>query len=468
MKKAELTFAVVSVPLDYIMIVLAGISAYFLRYAEWVQKVRPIIFDLPYGEYVSIVFFVALAWLPVFGLLGMYSLTMQQRLIDELSKVVFACSTGLMLIVMYIFWQREFFDSRFIILAAYILSILYVGGGRIILRYIRRLLLLKDWGVTKVVLVGGGKVSDELASLFHRKPIYGYRVMERVEVFDEARFSDLIKKISVDEIILADTDVTKDIRSGILNYCYSHHIGFRYIADIFDAQSHNVDIRSLMGFPIIEIKKTPLDGWGRIIKRFFDICFGIMFLVVLVPLSLVIGLVIKLDSRGPVFVRLKRVGKEGTMFTMYKFRSMIEGAHLLKYDEHGNLREDMARLNQRSDGPLFKIDNDPRVTRFGKVLRRTSLDELPQIINVLKGEMSLVGPRPHEPEEVQRYESKQQKLLSIKPGMTGLGQISGRSNLTFEEEVKLDLYYIENWSLKDDLQILFKTFWVVLFRKNAI
>lgn len=467
MKKAELTFAVISVPVDYLMLVLAGLSAYKIRYADWIQEIRPVIFDLNFAHYNKLVLAVAFVWLFVFAVQGLYTISFHKKVVDELAKILFACSTGLMLIIVYIFWQREFFDSRFIILAAWTLAIVYVSLARLFLRWIRRLLLIRSWGITKVLLIGSDKVSDNLASVFYRQSYLGYRIIERLENFSKDRIDNLLAQTNVDEIILADPATNKDTRSLILNYCDSHHLGFRYVADIFDAQSHNVDIRSIGGMPLVEIKKTPLDGWRRIYKRIFDITFGtLLFIVFLLP-GLMLSLIIKLDSAGSVMVKLRRVGKAGKIFYLYKFRSMIKGAHLLKYDAQGNLTDEFVRLNERSDGPLFKNEKDSRITRFGRVLRRTSLDELPQLINVIKGEMSLVGPRPHEPEEVKQYEEHQRKLLSIKPGITGLAQVSGRANLSFSEEVKLDLYYIENWSIKDDMQIIFKTIWIIIKRQGV-
>lgn len=467
MKKAELTFASISVPVDYLMLILAGLTAYKIRYSVWIQEIRPVIFDLDYQQYLHIVLAVAFVWLFVFAMQGLYTISFHKKVIDELLQIVFACSTGLMLIIVYIFWQREFFDSRFIILAAWTLAIAYVGIARLFLRYIRRLFLIKNWGVTKLLLIGEGKISDNLAAVFYRQPALGYKIVERLDSFNEERLDNILAQVSIDEIILSDPQTDKEIRSSILSYCDGNHLGFRYIADIFDAQSHNVDIRSIGGMPIIEIKKTPLDGWGRIYKRIFDIIFSLILFILFSPFAVLIIMIIKMDSAGPILVSLKRVGKSGEPFYLYKFRSMIKGAHLLKYDAQGNLREEFARINERTDGPLFKNENDTRITRFGKFLRHTSLDEIPQLINVLKGEMSLVGPRPHEPEEVKLYEQHQRKLLSIKPGMTGLAQISGRARLNFVEEVKLDLYYIENWSLRDDIQIMFKTGWVVIKKQGA-
>lgn len=467
MKKSELTFAVISVPVDYIMLISAGISAYWLRYSAWVKEIRPIVFNLDYNQYLKLLLLIALVWLFIFAFQGLYTIVLNKRLIDELTQIVFACSTGLMVIIAYIFWQREFFDSRFIILAAWILAIVYVSIARIILRFIRRQLLLHNWGVTNIVLIGDGSDTDNLAAALYRQPELGYRLLAKFSEFSAERLLQLLAEKNIDAVILSDSNLSKEIRSEILNFCHSHHLGFQYVADIFDTQSHNVEIRSIAGMPLIEIKKTPLDGWGRIYKRLFDIVFSTILIILIFPIGLFLALIIVVDSYGPAIVKLRRVGREGKEFWMYKFRSMIKDAHLLKYDSAGNLRPDLAKQNLRSDGPLFKNENDKRITRFGKFLRRTSLDELPQLINVLRGEMSLVGPRPHEPEEVSKYQQHQKKLLSIKPGMTGLAQVSGRSNLSFAEEVKLDLYYIENWSLKNDLQIIFKTIWVVIKKQGA-
>jgi lipopolysaccharide/colanic/teichoic acid biosynthesis glycosyltransferase len=182
-------------------------------------------------------------------------------------------------------------------------------------------------------------------------------------------------------------------------------------------------------------------------------------LIIFAPLFLILVVIIKLDSPGPALVKLERVGQKNKHFMLYKFRSMIPNAACLK--------KDLMSCNERK-GPLFKMKNDPRVTRFGKIIRQTSLDELPQLFNIFKGEMSLVGPRPHEPQEISRYERAHKQLLTIKPGLTGLAQISGRSELSFDKEAELDIYYIENWSLLLDLQIILMTIPVVLTKKNAV
>ena len=232
-------------------------------------------------------------------------------------------------------------------------------------------------------------------------------------------------------------------------------------------QKTNIEVQSAVGIPIITLKPTPLDGWGGILKRLFDIVGALFGLIIFSPIFLIIAIAIKLDSKGTIIFkylddgsRVKRVGEKGELFNFYKFRSMYPNTHNLRYTE-------LADQNVREGSPMVKIKDDPRITKVGKFIRKTSLDELPQLWNVLKGEMSLVGPRPHLPEEVAKYKNHHKFVLSLKPGITGLAQISGRSNLDFEKEIQLDTYYIETWSIWLDIKIIIKTFGVVLFGKDA-
>jgi lipopolysaccharide/colanic/teichoic acid biosynthesis glycosyltransferase len=216
-------------------------------------------------------------------------------------------------------------------------------------------------------------------------------------------------------------------------------------------------IDTFSGVPLVELRRTALDGWGKIAKRVIDI-FGSAFgLVVLLPLFLVVAFAIKWESEGPVFVGLERISRN-KKFKLFKFRSMIKDAE--KYKDY------LLRFNERPEGPLFKMKNDPRVTKVGRFLRRHRLDEFPQLWNVLRGDISLVGPRPHQPDEIARYQKHHKRVLDIKAGMTGMAQISGSSDLSFEEEVALDTLYIERWSLWRDFKILFLTF-LKLFRDRS-
>jgi len=230
------------------------------------------------------------------------------------------------------------------------------------------------------------------------------------------------------------------------------------VPDLFQLSLGGVDVTAINGIPLIGIKQTTLTGFNLAVKRAFDLACAGLALVLLSPIWLLIALAIKLDSPGPVLFRQMRSGREGRPFVLYKFRSMYEGAET-----------DMERLlaMNEASGPLFKIKDDPRRTRVGRFLRRTSLDELPQILNVLRGDMSLVGPRPALASEVAQYQDWHRKRLEVLPGLTGLWQVSGRSDLSFDEMVMLDIYYGENWSLGTDLRILLRTVPQVLFGDGA-
>jgi exopolysaccharide biosynthesis polyprenyl glycosylphosphotransferase len=223
-----------------------------------------------------------------------------------------------------------------------------------------------------------------------------------------------------------------------------------------------VNITTLGGVPIFEIQKTKLQGWGHIYKRAFDILMSLFFIIITSPIMIATAIAIKLDSRGPVFFSYERIGRYGKPFRYFKFRSMVKDAHTLRFDPEFVKQVD----DQRKGTPLMKFAEDPRITRVGKSIRKYSIDEFPEFFLVLSGKMSLVGPRPHEPEEVSRYKKHHKRVLDIKPGITGLAQISGRSDLNFEEEVTLDTTYIENWSLWTDIQVVAKTPISILFSKR--
>lgn len=460
MKRAELFFSFLLVPLDFTMIVLAGISAYFIRYADFFQELRPVVFDLPLAPYLRAVFIVAMLWIIIFALSGLYSIRSARRLVKELYRVVLACSTGFMLIVVLIFVRRELFDSRFIVLAGLVLAILYISFFRSLIRLIQRGLFKSGVGVHKVVLVGNSKTTDNLIQEFSASKTSGYEVVKRLREFsiDAAQdLAELIKVKEIDEIIQSDPNLSKAEILRLFDFADEHNITFKYAADLLGTKVLQTDVTEIAGIPIVEIKKTPLDGWGRIVKRIFDIVGSLTLIIITIPVMALTAIFIKIDSKGPVFFSrrdddspLYRVGQGGKLFHYLKFRSMTPKTDSWRYNE-------LAEKNIRGDGPMVKIIDDPRVTRVGRLIRRWSIDELAELFLVFRGYMSLVGPRPHLPEEVAKYEHHHKKVLMIKPGMTGLAQISGRSDLSFEEEVKLDTYYIENWSLLFDLSIFLRT-----------
>ena len=444
------------------MVFLAGIFAYNLRFFSYFTEIRPVFYEIVFQQYIKVIFFVAAIFVIIFAIAGLYAIRNTRRVLDEMTSVFIASTAAFAVVIIIIFFQRELFSSRFIVLTGWVLAIAMVMFGRLLVRGIQRALLKKGIGLHNVIIIGSDNTAESIVKQMYKRPQMGYRIVERISNFDEdaqLKVNGKLKESAIDEIILADTSLPKEQILAIRDFCNDNHIIYKYVTDLFEIQPAHIEINTIADIPIIEVKRTKLDGWGKIAKRLFDTVFALIGMVVLSPLFLLVSVLIIIDSQGGVFAKLKRVGVKGNSFKLYKFRSMVRNA------EH--LKQDLVGMNERTDGPLFKIKNDPRITRIGRFLRKTSLDELPQLINVIRGEMSLVGPRPHEPEEVQRYNRWQKKLLAIKPGMTGLAQISGRSDLNFEDEAKLDIYYIENWSPKLDIQIFIKTPWVVITGKSA-
>jgi len=462
MKKNKILLDLIELPLDFVFLILSGILAYFLRFRSFVVQYRPILFDLPFFLFFKILLGVSFVALIILFFSGAYSLQ-RKKLRHKISKVFLGCSVFILILVVAFFFNQKFFSSRFIVIFFWVFSLLFLSLERIVLNTIYKILVKKGIIQIRVALIGNNDNSQRLIEEFKNNKSLGYKIIKTYNILNDENIIELdswSKENIIDEIILADPYADRRAINKLVNFCNTHHIVYRYAASILETKIINFEVDTVAGIPMIEIKGTPLDGWGRVWKRVFDIILSLIGLIILVPIYLIIGLIIKLDTKGPILVKLNRVGSKNKVFNLYKFRSMVIGADKMK--------KDLMQYNEREDGPLFKIKDDPRITRVGKFIRRTSIDELPNLINVFKGEMSLVGPRAHEPGEVQNYRDKHMKLLSIKPGVTGMAQVSGRSDLKFEEEVRLDVYYIENWSLRLDLGILLKTIKVVLFDKTAV
>jgi exopolysaccharide biosynthesis polyprenyl glycosylphosphotransferase len=462
MKKSELMFNILLVPIDFLMIILAGLLAYQVRFAPQVAILSPLGFEMSMPKFMELVFAVAPIFIGFLALVGLYSLTSVRKFWREFLRIIAAVSASFMFILLLIFSSRDEFPSRFIFFATWLLAILTLSSGRILVRFLQGYLARKySFGFHRLVLVGSSAIMKSIQNEINRNRTLGYKVVRKMKKLDLDLLGKIYKDPGIDEIILCSSDLPKEEVQILLDFCREKNIVFKFVPDMFQSQAALFEMETLSDVTLIEVKRTPLDGWGRVIKRAIDFTFAFVALILLSPLFLLIALGIKMDSAGPVFVQLDRVG-QGKKFKLYKFRSMIRGAHQMKYNPDGTLREQFKQINERGEGPLFKVHNDPRVTRFGRLLRKTRLDEFAQLINVLKGEMSLVGPRPHEPEEVAKYEKNHRKLLTIKPGITGMSQVSGSSDLDFEREVKLDVYYIENWTLMLDVILLIKTFLIFL------
>lgn len=456
MKKSELIFTAILIPVDFLMVLIAATLAYYSRFTSQATEIRPVMFDLPYDRYMFLVLIVAAAWIVIFALIGLYNIKKIRKFVDDLAGAFLGVSAGVMGLIIYVFFQQELFSSRYIIIAAWLLSIITVTFGRFAVRSLQKLLYRYSIGIHRVVIVGRNQASQKIIRSMTSKPSSGFILVSNIKNYGPETAGILEKinrKPGIDELIQADPKLPKSANLTLINFCDERKIAYKFIPDLFETQATNICTKTISGFPIIEMMQTPLDGWGQILKRAIDIIGSVFGLIILSPMFLIIAMAIKLNSPGSVFVKLRRVGAEKE-FNLYKFRSMIKDAHKMK--------KDLLKFSERK-GPLFKMANDPRVTGVGKFLRKYRLDEFPQLFNVFLGQMSLIGPRPHEPEEVAQYKRHHKKVLAIKPGMSGMAQISGASDIDFEDEVKLDTYYIENWSLKLDLQIFLKTF-VVVFK----
>lgn len=427
-----------------------------------------------WNEYLELTSYTAILLIIVFGIRRMYSLHITYKISKELKQVFLSTLIWLMLIIAYYFITRSFPFSRLVLAYSWLFTLILVSLGRIIIKWLQVLLLKLGIGQRKVLFIGSNIITQKIFQSLLKNPSYkiigtldhqNTRLKKGPKIIGS--FTDLqkiIHRYKVEEIIQTKSDLIETQNEKILNFCRQNHLQYHFVPDLIEVQRTNIDIATLSGIPLISLKPTPLDGWGKVIKRIFDIVISSAALIILIPLFVIIAVLIKLDSKGPVFFNrldddspAKRAGQFGKLFKFVKFRTMKPKTHSLRYTT-------LSAQDTRQDGPMVKIKNDPRITRFGKFLRKTSLDELPQLWHVLTGKMSFVGPRPHLPEEVAKYKDYQKFVLTIKPGITGLAQISGRSDLNFDEEVALDTYYIENWSPLLDLKIILKTFFV-MFKK---
>lgn len=473
-KKSELFFSAVQVPMDALMILLAALSAFVIRNIPEILALKPKLYIFSLQSYLKVVLVVLPIFIIVYALEGLYDIRVTRKFWRETLRVFSATSIGLVVIIVAIFLKREWFSSRFVILAGWMLATFYVVIGRYILHAIQQWLLKhKGAGVHRVLLIGRNGKIHRIQKTIAKNPLLGYRVVSHIETASVHAVKGIKKMLGIDEIIVCDPTLTDEEQEKLIDYCAINNVSYKFIPTTFQTARFETGIFN--GEPIIEIKHTPLEGWGKILKRTYDIIAASILVIILSPLMAVVALLIKLESMsevkkgGPVIYKNERIGSDGKKFFVYKFRYMKwrfctdpnteEGKKALEYE-----KELIAKLSIKK-GPLYKIKNDPRKTTIGTFIERFSIDELPQLFNVLKGEMSLVGPRPHQEREVDKYNEYHRRLLTIKPGITGMAQVAGRSDLKFEDEYKLDLFYIENWSLWLDIQICLKTIGV-LFKKR--
>jgi exopolysaccharide biosynthesis polyprenyl glycosylphosphotransferase len=458
---------------DVVLINLAFAAAYWLRYdLQWFRAVDPA-YDAPYSTYVPFALVLTALLLIIYKLGGVYDQRRGASWFDEFYAIVSGTTVGIVVMIVAALFYQPLLPSRLIFLYAAILISTILGLSRWAKNTILGQLRRRGIGVDRVLIVGAGEVGRRLMRNIVAQPELGYRVIGFVDDDPEKNSTDIgrfkalggsdnllhvVQEEAIDEVIITLPWMYHRKILGIMRQCEREQVRARIVPDLFQLALSRVDIEDLGGIPIIGVKAISITGWNLAFKRASDIILSLAGLILLSPLMLLISVAIKLDSPGPVLFKQIRVGKEGHRFVCYKFRSMRQGAE-----------EERPQLAERDEavGPIFKIRHDPRCTRLGRFLRRTSMDEFPQLYNVLRGEMSLVGPRPAIPSEVEQYQEWHRRRLEISPGMTGLWQVSGRSQLTFDEMCLLDIYYLENWAPLLDLKIALKTIPAVLAGRGA-
>ena len=473
MKRINLKSRWAWILVDLLLIYLASYLAWFIRYElRWFRNVET-------GYYSDLqaysLLFVGLSvvLLLAFNANQVYNIRRSTSWVDEVYRLTNGVFVGTIFVMAATFGLRPLAFSRLLFLYDAVLIISFLGIARGFRRFLESRLRARGINVTNLLIVGAGDIGRAVMRAVFAQPHLGYRVVGFVDndselgVTDIGRFKALGSLTQLDSILESE-----EIHEVILTLPWSdqHEISqlvraserrgvrARVVPDMFQLNLSRVSVEELGGIPLIGLKVTRFTESGVFAKRMLDILVTLAIMPFLIPVFILIALLVRIESTGPIFFTQMRVGRLGQPFKIYKFRSMAVGAE--------NQQQELSELN-RAAAPMFKIPEDPRLTWMGRWLRRSSLDELPQLINVLQGEMSIVGPRPGLPNEVHLYKHWHRQRLDVLPGITGLWQVSGRSDIVFDEMCLLDIYYIENWSLPLDVILILRTIPKVFLGRGA-
>ena len=441
-----------------------------------------------FAPYAALVLFVILIRVLALRYYDLYRLRGEFSFFDDGIRVFKSTAIGSLLIVAAAFLYRGGFHYRAFSYArsVFVFDFLIALGSfytiRLLMRSAQTFFRLRGINLIPTLVVGRGPEAAFCIKEMRERPSLGYRVIGAVDsgassaavletyegvpvVSDLRGLPEAIRESGANEVIIADSQVDGDALFDVMMRCGRRRgVEFRIAPSLFNCLPSKTEVDQIGALPMIRLFREPLSDFARGTKRISDIAIASLALTLFSPFWLLIALLIKFDSKGPVFYTQERVGMDGRIFVVYKFRTMRVDADSEVHREYQ--RKFIAGDAEANVGdaktPAYKLRDDPRITRVGRILRRMSLDEVPQLLNVLRGDMSVVGPRPPIPYEVEAYELRHRKRLDMKPGLTGLWQVSGRNRLPFEEMVKLDLFYIENWSLLFDLKIVLRTVLVMM------
>jgi exopolysaccharide biosynthesis polyprenyl glycosylphosphotransferase len=446
--------------------------AYLIRY-QW-QWLRPVVFSEPFADYLGQLFILNILLVFTFAQVRVWRRKRGGFWIDELSRITYAVAAGIGLLSIVAFFVQPTPFSRLMYGWAFLAIVTLIGLARLLRRQMLTWLYQRGILTDRALVIGSGEVGRSLIRTLLARPDLGYQTVGYLHdglsenniglgrIPNLGTFTDLQQMLAerpqLHTVFIALPGEMHQQIIQLLHTCQEYSVRAQVVPDLLQLSMNRVEFNNMAGIPILGVRDVGINVVQQTAKRLLDLA---IILLGGVPALLIMGLIalaIKLDSPGPVIYKAARVGRNGRSFQMYKFRSMV-----LDADRH---KEALKEQNQ-ADGPLFKMKDDPRMTRVGRFIRRVSLDELPQIYNVLLGQMSLVGPRPPLAEEVAEYKPWHKQRLSVIGGVTGLWQVSGRSDLTFDELCLLDIYYIENWSLALDIRILLQTIPHSLFGRGA-
>ena len=462
------------VAVDAALINLAVLIAWYVRYElELTPPLGEGFVYQPYSAYLPLAAGLTVLCILIFRFEGLYALARGQSYLDEVYTIANGLTTATVLLMAITFFLRPLVYSRSMYVYTALLILVFLCIERLLIRQLWSHWRKRGIGVDRVLIVGAGEVGRALIRNVVAQPDLAYQIVGFVDdnaergQTDIGRFSALgstenisrlLRERQIDEVIITLPWTARDKIIRILNLCQRARVTAKIVPDMFQLSLSRITIDDVGGIPLISVHETRMSLLDSVIKRMIDMVGSLVLLTLFAPVMLIITILIRLDSEGPVIFAQKRIGRSGREFIAYKFRTMRVGAD-----------EEKATLNGLNEarGPIFKIRNDPRRTRVGRWVRRTSMDELPQFFNVLKGDMSIVGPRPALPEEVEQYQEWHKRRLEIAPGITGLWQVSGRNELIFDEMVMLDIYYIENWTPWTDIWIMLRTIPTILFARGA-
>jgi len=486
----------VKVGLFAVDLLLAGfcfIAAFVFREGEKVfASSGGFVWSESFAPYGALLFFVVPIRAALMKYYDLYRLRGEFSLVEDGLKVFKAVAIGSLLIVAVAFLYRGGFEfrafsyARGVFVLDFFLAWASYSFVRFGVRAAQTVIRKREINLIPTLVVGRGAEAALCIKEMRERRELGYRVIGVVESEDkeitEVSFEgvavvgsiknlhEIVRDSNASEVIITDPNISGDLLFDVMVNCGRRRgVEFRIAPSLFNCIPRKTEIDQIGALPVITLFREPLSEIERFAKRASDILIALIALLILAPALIVIALLIKLESRGAIIFKQERVGMDGRLFLFYKFRTMRAGNDDKEHREY--LKNYISGAEETNLGdeekPVFKLKNDSRVTIIGKYLRRLSLDELPQFLNVLRGDMSIVGPRPPIPYEVEAYQLWHRKRLDMKPGITGLWQVSGRNRLTFEEMVKLDLYYIENWSLLLDLKIILRTLPAMLKGDNA-